>query len=228
MPENLSRRKAMSPNIVTLTRIGLAIVTLVLFSMGFYFRAVAVVLTVIVFYMDALDGYVARKFGVESDFGALFDITGDRIVEHVYWIFFTAQGMVSIWVPIIFISRSFLVDTVRSVAFSKEGKTPFGEKSMMRSRVTLFLTAGRFMRGFYGVMKVLTFFLLGTILALEADPGLLLSHLPGEFMPGLRLFTTVCVWLTTALCLVRGIPVLWDGRYYLFDKAFPRDIKNAG
>ena len=228
MKEDLSRGKALSPNLVTITRIGLAIVTLVMFRMGFYFRAVAVVMTVIVFYMDALDGYVARKFGVESDFGALFDITGDRIVEHVYWIFFTAVGMVSIWVPIIFISRSFSVDTIRSVAFSKEGKTPFGEKSMMRSDLTLFLTAGRFMRGLYGVMKVFTFFLLGTILVLEADTGLLTSHLPGGFLPALRLFATACVWLTTALCLVRGIPVLWDGRYYLFDKSFPRDIKNAG
>lgn len=226
--EELSTGKALSPNIITLTRIGLAIITLVMFRLGFYFRVAAVVTTVLVFYMDALDGYVARRFGVASDFGALFDITGDRIVEHVYWIFFTALGMVSIWVPIIFISRSFSVDTIRSVAFSKEGKTPFGKKSMMRSKLTLFLTAGRFMRGLYGVIKVFTFFLLGMILVLKADPGVLAPHLPGTFLPGLRLFTTVCVWLTTALCLIRGIPVLWDGRYYLFDKSFPRDIKNAG
>jgi CDP-diacylglycerol--glycerol-3-phosphate 3-phosphatidyltransferase len=228
MEEDLSRGKTLSANIITLTRIGLAIVTLVMFKMGFYFRIAAVLTTILVFYMDALDGYIARKVGVASDFGALFDITGDRIVEHVYWIFFTALGMVSIWVPIIFISRSFSVDTVRSVAFSKEGRTPFGEKSMMRSRFTLFLTAGRFMRGLYGVIKVLTFVLLGTVLVLKADPGVVAAHLPAGFLPSLRLFTTLCVWITTALCLIRGIPVLWDGRYYLFDKAFPRDIKNAG
>lgn len=220
--------KALSPNIITLMRIALAIVTLVMFRMGLYFRGAAVLITILVFYMDALDGYVARKFKVASDFGALFDITGDRIVEHVYWIFFTALGLVSIWVPIIFISRSFSVDTIRSVAFSKEGKTPFGEKSMMRSGFTLFLTAGRFMRGLYGVMKVFTFVLLGTILVVEAGPVTLGSHLPVDFPTDLRLFTAVCVWLTTALCLIRGIPVLWDGRYYLFDRAFPRDIKNAG
>jgi CDP-diacylglycerol--glycerol-3-phosphate 3-phosphatidyltransferase len=227
-PDEISRGRALSPNIITLMRIGLAIITLVMFRMGFYFRIAAVLITIIVFYMDALDGYLARRFGVASDFGALFDITGDRIVEHVYWIFFTAMGMVSIWVPIIFISRSFSVDTIRSVAFSKEGKTPFGEKSMMRSKFTLFLTAGRFMRGLYGIMKVFTFFLLGTLLVMKAGPAALASHLPGGFELQLRLFTTACVWVTTALCLIRGIPVLWDGRYYLFDKAFPRDIKNAG
>ncbi len=101
----------MSANIITLTRVLLAMVTLVMFQMGFYFRVAALPLMIIVFYMDSLDGYVARKLGIASDFGALFDITGDRIVEHVYWIFFTAVGLVNFWVPIIFISRSFLVDT---------------------------------------------------------------------------------------------------------------------
>ncbi len=218
----------MSANIITLVRIALAVATLIMFRMGFYFRIAAILTTILVFYMDALDGYIARKLGVASDFGALFDITGDRIVEHVYWIFFTALGMVSIWVPIIFVSRSFSVDTVRSVAFSKEGKTPFGEKSMMRSPFTLFLTSSRLMRGIYGFMKVFTFVLLGFILTVQAGSAILNRYLPPEFPSDLMLFTTICVWITTALCLVRGIPVLWDGRYYLFDKYFPRELKDAG
>jgi CDP-diacylglycerol--glycerol-3-phosphate 3-phosphatidyltransferase len=218
----------MSANIITLTRVMLAIVTLVMFQKDFYIRAAALLLMIIVFYMDSLDGYVARKLGIASDFGALFDITGDRIVEHVYWIYFTALGMVSFWVPIIFISRSFLVDAVRSLAFSREGKTPFGEKSMMRSSFTLFLTSGRFMRSLYGFMKLLTFVLLAFVLVLEVDPGLIGKHLSASFQGNFKIFTAVCIWITTALCIIRGIPVLWDGRYYLFDKYFPRDLKDAG
>jgi hypothetical protein len=38
----------------------------------------------------------------------------------------------------------------------------------------------------------------------------------------------ICVWITTALCIIRGLPVLWDGRFYLFDKYFPRELKDAG
>ena len=218
----------MSANMITLTRIILAIITLIMFQLDFYFRIAALLVMILVFYMDSLDGYIARKLGVASDFGALFDITGDRIVEHVYWIFFTALGMVSVWVPIIFISRSFLVDTVRSVAFSRAGKTPFGEKSMMRSPLTLFLTAGRFMRGLYGFIKLFTFFLLGCVLIIKANPDLASRYLSPHFLPNLVLFTDICVWVTTATCLIRGFPVLWDGRYYLFDKYFPRELKDAG
>ncbi len=218
----------MSANIITLVRIILAVVTLVMLQLNVYSRVTAVFLIILVFYMDALDGYVARKLGVASDFGALFDITGDRIVEHVYWIFFTAAGLVSIWVPIVFISRSFLVDTVRSVAFSKEGKTPFGEKSMARSNFTLFLTSGRFMRGIYGFIKVFAFILLGCIMILQIYKGPLVQKLPSGFAGQLKTFTDFIVWLTTATCVIRGIPVLWDGRYYLFEKDMPRELKDAG
>ena len=217
----------MSANIITLIRIFLSIVVIIMFQLGFYWGLAALLLTILVFYMDSLDGYVARKLGVASEFGALFDITGDRIVEHVYWIFFTAMGMVSIWVPIIFISRSFLVDTVRNVAFSKEGKTPFGEKSMMRSDFTLFLTSSRFMRGFYGIIKVVVFLLLGSILVLQAGEASMTAWASEAFINDLNVFTQFIVWLTVALNLIRGLPVLWDGQYYLFAKEFPRELKDA-
>ncbi len=213
----------MSANIITIARILLSFVSIIMFQYDFYWRSSAVVLTLIVFYMDSLDGVVARKLGVASDFGALFDITGDRIVEHVYWIFFTALGMVSIWVPIIFVSRSFLVDTVRSVAFSKTGKTPFGEKSMMKSSFTRFLTASRFSRGLYGFVKVTTFLFLGTILVFEKK--LLIAN---EIFIVFKVTTEVLIWVTVAMNLIRGIPVLLDGRYYLFEDKYPRELKDAG
>ena len=217
----------MTPNNITLARIMMSFGIIIIFQLGFYWGIAALLLTLIVFYMDALDGYVARKLGVASEFGALFDITGDRIVEHVYWIFFTTIGMVSMWVPIIFISRSFMVDTVRYMAFSKEGKMPFGEKSMMRSKFTLFLTSSRFMRGFYGIIKVFVFLLLGALLVFKNAGSQTPVWVTESFMENLIIFTHFVVWLTVGLNLIRGIPVLWDGRSYLFAKEIPREIKEA-
>ena len=121
----------MTANIITLLRIGLVFVAVLLFGAGFYGQLAAFLLTILIIYMDALDGYVARKLNTASDFGALFDITGDRIVENVYWIYFASIGMVTIWIPIIVITRGFLTDSLRSIAFA-EGKTAFGDKTMMR------------------------------------------------------------------------------------------------
>jgi CDP-diacylglycerol--glycerol-3-phosphate 3-phosphatidyltransferase len=205
----------MAPNLITLGRIVLALALMVLFQMGFYWRLAAVLLTLVVIYLDSLDGFVARKLGQASDFGALFDITGDRIVEHIYLIFYCAVGLVSFWVPVIFVTRSFLVDTLRSVAFSREGKTPFGRKTMMKSP---------FSRTLYGVSKVATFILLGLIYALQKGFEEGVQWLTREEVADLSIVTHILVWIMVGLNLVRGLPVLWDGRYYLFDKYLPRGL----
>ncbi len=215
----------MAANIITLGRIILVFGVVLLFQAGFYLRWLAVALTILVIYLDSLDGYVARKLGVASDFGALFDITGDRIVEHIYLIFFTAMGVLNFWVPIIFVTRSFLVDTLRSVAYTREGKTPFGENTMMKSSITRFLTASRFSRAVYGVSKVVVFVLLGAILALQEGFREGIQWIPRNWFNNLVLLTEVLVWIMVAFNLIRGIPVLIDGRFYLFDKYFPRSLK---
>ncbi len=215
----------MAANIITLGRIILVFGVVLLFQAGFYLRWLAVALTILVIYLDSLDGYVARKLGVASDFGALFDITGDRIVEHIYLIFFTAMGVLNFWVPIIFVTRSFLVDTLRSVAYTREGKTPFGENTMMKSPITRFLTASRFSRAVYGVSKVVVFVLLGAILALQEGFREGIQWIPRNWFNNLVLLTEVLVWIMVAFNLIRGIPVLIDGRFYLFDKYFPRSLK---
>ena len=95
--------------------------------------------------LDALDGIVARRMGLASKLGGLLDITADRIVEHVYWITFAVAHVVPLWMPLVVVTRSFLVDAVRGLA-SVRGKTAFGESSMARSGLTRFLSGSRTMR----------------------------------------------------------------------------------
>ena len=216
----------MAANIITLGRILLVFLVLFLFQAGFLLRLFATLMTIFIIYLDSLDGYIARKLGVASDFGALFDITGDRIVEHLYLIFYSAVGLISFWVPAIFVTRSFLVDTLRSVAYSREGKTPFGAKTMMKSRISQFLTASRFSRAIYGVSKVITFVLLGVILTLAQGYEEGIKWIPESWFSSLTLFSDILVWTMVIFNLIRGIPVLIDGRFYLFDKYLPRALKS--
>jgi CDP-diacylglycerol--glycerol-3-phosphate 3-phosphatidyltransferase len=215
----------MAANVITLGRILMVFGVVILFQCSVVLCLVAVVLTILVIWLDSLDGYVARKLGVASDFGALFDITGDRIVEHIYLIFYAASGVLSFWVPIIFVTRSFLVDTVRSAAYGKEGKTPFGEKTMMKSPITRFLTASRFTRATYGVSKVVVFVLLGLVIALRRAAAGGSPLVVDSVTSGIVMATTILVWTMVVFNLARGLPVLWDGRYYLFDKSYPRALK---
>ena len=214
----------MTANIITLSRVGLVFVAVLLFGTGFYGQLAAFLLTIIIIYMDALDGYVARKLNTASDLGALLDITGDRIVENVYWIYFTAIGMISFWVPIVVIARGFLTDSMRSIAFT-EGKTAFGEKTMMESGFTKFLVASRFSRGLYGVSKAVIFCYLGGLIALKGAMAEFTFSISSDVLFGLNLAGQIVVYLVLAMCVIRGIPVLWDGRRYLLEKRYPKFVR---
>lgn len=200
-------------NLISVGRLFLLFGTVVLLFSHSYSEAVlAVVLIFVVFAGDALDGYVARWRGSASDFGAILDIAGDRVVENVYWVAFSQLGFIGIWAPILVLTRGFFVDALRSVAYA-EGRSAFGPNTMARYRLTAFLTASRFMRAFYGVAKLLGFLFLGGMLAARLGPersvGSLYAH------QSFRVLGWFMVYAALALTVIRGLPVLVDAMYYL-------------
>ena len=194
--------------LITLGRLVLLFVTIaLLYADRVSLVLVALVLTVIVFAADGLDGWVARRRGSDSQFGAVFDIAGDRVVENAYWIVFAHLGLVPVAFPLIVMTRGFAVDSLRSLSYG-EGKTAFGSSTMMRSARTRWLTASRFMRGLYGVAKALAFcFLVGLVAAnLRPDWGIGLVYQADA----VRLLGWLTVYLTIALTIIRGLPVIYD------------------
>ena len=180
--------------------------------------ATCMILLILVFASDGLDGWVARKRQSTSPFGAVFDIAGDRIAENVLWIIFADLGKLPIWVPLLVITRGFLVDGVRSLSYS-EGMTAFGEKNMMRSALTRWLTAGRFMRGLFGVSKAAGFVFLCGLVGYEdrESAGTVLGGLYD--MDWYIWLGWALVWLSVVLTVVRGVPVLYDAMGFLRDQA---------
>jgi phosphatidylglycerophosphate synthase len=206
------------PNAIIAGRVALAFVAAWLLTVGGPLAgAVAVGLVVAVVALDAVDGYVARRMGLASDLGGVLDITADRIVEHVFWITFAAMGQIGLWVPLVVMTRSFLVDAVRAMALVS-GRTAFGSRSMARSHVTLFLTSSRFMRNAYGGAKVAAFVLLGLLVTTSAGAP------PPTSGGTLTTLAGLSVLVAVGLCLLRGIPVLADARGYVMgsgDRAAP-------
>jgi CDP-diacylglycerol--glycerol-3-phosphate 3-phosphatidyltransferase len=175
----------------------------------------AVVLTLIVFIGDALDGVVARARGEANELGAVVDIAGDRIAENVYWVVFAQIGLLSVWFPIVQITRSFSVDAVRSLALSK-GKTAFGEKTMMQSRLGIWLAASRLHRALYGSAKVVTFvwLLLQMALTVQVARDATWAANLGDALPLVQGIGIGLAVFTILYSLLRGAVVLWDSRDY--------------
>ena len=176
----------------------------------------AVVLIYLIIASDALDGVVARRRGRADDFGAVFDIAGDRVVEMTCWIVFAHLGIIRVWIPLAMMTRGFMIDAMRSLGL-KEGKTAFGKNSMMRSPITQWLTGSRFMRAFYGVAKVLAFgFLAGLFGARLPHTNSFLSFYNTT---GGRFTTWFFVYSAVVLSFVRGLPVVYDSWDYLRGQA---------
>ncbi len=188
-------------NLLTLTRFLLLFVLVVMaYEAPPVVQQIDVLLLILIIALDGLDGYVARKRGETSMFGSVFDIAVDRVVENVLWIVLADLNLVPIWVAIVFITRSLLVDTIRGHA-ATQGKTPFG---MMRTGWGRFIVAGRFMRGFYGTLKATAF---GWLFFIQPLPSLypdLWSHWSEVFMS----VSHTLVYLSVAICVLRAIPVI--------------------
>jgi CDP-diacylglycerol--glycerol-3-phosphate 3-phosphatidyltransferase len=202
-------------NLITIARL---ILLFVVVAMVHYrpvdLALLSMILLGIVFAGDGLDGWVARKRGSTSPFGAVFDIAGNRIVETVLWVYFAWERVLPLWVPFLVIVRGGVVDALRSMSYV-EGMTAFGEKTMMRSAVTRWLTAGRFMRGLYGYVKAAAFvFLTGYVGYSQPEAvGTWLGKLYG--LDPVRWFGWANVWLAVALSLIRGLPVVFDAMPYI-------------
>lgn len=206
-------------NLITLARLLLLIIVVLIAYQPFsIWHLVNVMLLILVFVSDGLDGYVARKRNETSVFGAMFDIASDRITELVMWIVLVDLDVVPVWVPLVFIIRGTIVDTIRANQVTSAQGAPF---SILQTPVGKWLVAGKFMRGFYAALKATTFCWL---LFFRALPELW----PDLFRPWVPVFDTIgaiLVYLSVLTCVIRGLPVVWEFVYQEKGSFVPKRVK---
>jgi CDP-diacylglycerol--glycerol-3-phosphate 3-phosphatidyltransferase len=204
----------MTPNQVTAARVIAAFAAVALFTFGReapVADAIAILLTIAAIALDGVDGYIARKRNLATPLGAQFDILGDRVVENLFFTFFAATGLISFWIPVLFFVRGTLTDFLRGLA-ARSGRSGFGRDSMIQTWWGRCLVASRPSRAAYAALKCACFCYLGLLLPLP--------HLPVAWLDvNSRLCLSgagqILVMATTAFCVIRAIPVIWDGRRYL-------------
>lgn len=89
------------PTGITAFRIVLSILFLYLLINNIKILAIGIFLLAVL--TDALDGYLARKFEVSSDYGAYFDISADFILVLIAFLAFIINGIYPYWLLILII-----------------------------------------------------------------------------------------------------------------------------
>jgi len=111
------------PNKITLSRILLIPVFLLVFFLEPFIDIVNTWLALCLFVLaastDALDGYLARKLKMVSNFGKLIDPLADKLLVCSVLIAFTANGLVPAWAVILIVSREFYISGFRQLALEQ-------------------------------------------------------------------------------------------------------------
>lgn len=82
-------------------------------------RWVALILFSVAAITDALDGYLARKYKLVTNFGKLMDPLADKLLVCSAFVAFVASGTLPAWVVILLICREFYITGLRQLALEQ-------------------------------------------------------------------------------------------------------------
>ena len=108
------------PNKLTLLRIILIPVFMVVLYWGFPGATwVALVIFIVASLTDMLDGKIARKYNLVTDFGKFADPLADKMLVTAAMLWFVETGRMPAWALLIVICREFAVSGLRMLAADK-------------------------------------------------------------------------------------------------------------
>ena len=80
------------------------------------FKWIAFVLFVAASLTDLLDGYIARKYHMITNFGKFMDPLADKLLVSAALVCLTALGFIPAWMTVVIISREFIISGFRLIA----------------------------------------------------------------------------------------------------------------
>ena len=189
------------PNKLTLCRIILVPVFMVFVSLTEFgtetFNATWYLVAGIVFaaasFTDYLDGHLARKWHMVTDFGKFADPLADKLLTTVALIYMMRDGVCSPVVLCIILAREFAVSGLRMVAAgAKDGKVIAAN---MWGKVKTVLQ-----------MLTIIFYFFGTALSYRGTV---------ESVSIVVVVSIALCWMVAAVTAISGIKYLWDNRSFI-------------
>lgn len=120
------------PNILTVSRIFLVIIFVIMATLAddsyfnnshsqmYLMRWCAYILVILAGLTDLLDGYLARKFNIVSDFGALMDPLADKIFVTGTMLIAIEYRLMPAFIAVLVLCREFMVTGLRTLAAKKQ------------------------------------------------------------------------------------------------------------
>lgn len=108
-----------TPNKLTMLRVIMVPIFMIAYMYTPY-NILSMLIFVLAFLTDMLDGYLARKNNQVSNFGKIMDPLADKLLVAAAMVLLTKNGLVNEWITIIVLAREFAVSGIR-IAAAAEG-----------------------------------------------------------------------------------------------------------
>lgn len=107
-------------NKITLFRVlSVPVIMVLLYQDTYATDIISLVLFIISSISDFLDGYIARKYNLITDFGKIVDPVADKIAITSVMLILIQLGRLDAWIVAVIVSRDLLIEGLRSMASSK-------------------------------------------------------------------------------------------------------------
>ena len=111
------------PNALTIFRVILTpFFIYLLFSSSMYSNLYALIIFILASVTDAFDGYYARKYNIETEFGNFLDPLADKILVSSAFISFYLLDLIELWMVVVILSRDFFITFLR-IVMKKNGQS---------------------------------------------------------------------------------------------------------
>ncbi|MGE5676604.1 MAG: CDP-diacylglycerol--glycerol-3-phosphate 3-phosphatidyltransferase [Pseudomonadota bacterium] len=108
-------------NKITLARVLMIPVFLVLMLVEFpYHMTWALAVFALASLTDHLDGHIARKYNMITDFGKFMDPLADKLLVTAAFVVFVQLGKIDAWIVFVILAREFAVTGLRSLAAAQD------------------------------------------------------------------------------------------------------------
>lgn len=206
------------PNKLTVIRI--AIVPFFVFFMCYdaipYRFIWALLLFVAASVTDMLDGKLARKYDLVTNFGKFLDPLADKILVAAALVCFVELNWTYSWVVVVILLREFAVSGVRLAAISGDKRAVIPANIWGKVKTVFTLIAIMTVLAMHILM---TFGLLVDSSTFVVTDGGTLVELEGSFVSiPVQIITDILMYLTAAITLISGVKYLYDSREFIDPK----------
>lgn len=126
------------PNRLTLVRIALVPVYLVLLTGGEFYRWMAALVFSVAAITDLIDGKIARKRGLVTDFGKFMDPIADKLLVLLPFVYFCCESTQADMIPVLLmIAREIIVSGFRLVAAGRGIVLAAGRSGKVKTAVQM-------------------------------------------------------------------------------------------